>query len=306
MLAYNCPGGGCTRVLHFSNPNVTEVGQPTGIIDTAPNSAYNALSLNNSRTATANWRDSPSEAPFGTVDTPADGASGLAGAVPVTGWALDDVEVTKVEIWRDPVGGETPAANGKIYIGDATFVRGARPDVESAYPGYPNADRGGWGLLVLTNFLPGSGNGTFTLHAYASDGDSQATLLGSKTVTVDNASSTKPFGTLDTPAPGATVSGNAYLVWGWGLTPMPAAIPTDGTTIWVWVDGVAQGHPVYDLYRSDIATLFPGYANSDGAVGYFVLDTTALANGIHTISWSITDDLGRADGVGSRYFWVSN
>ena len=31
--------------------------------------------------------------PFGVVDTPVDGSTGVTGAVPFTGWALDDVEV---------------------------------------------------------------------------------------------------------------------------------------------------------------------------------------------------------------------
>ena len=160
--------------------------------------------------------------------------------------------------------------------------------------------------MILTNFLPNQGNGTFRLHAYAWDADGQTTLLGSKQITVDNANSTLPFGTLDTPGQGQTVSGSAYQVWGWALTPQPGVIPLDGSTIWVWVDGVPLGHPVYNLYRADIATLFPGYANSNGAVGLFVLDTTTLANGLHTIAWSVTDDLGRAEGIGSRYFWVQN
>jgi hypothetical protein len=125
-------------------------------------------------------------------------------------------------------------------------------------------------------------------------------------VSASNATATKPFGTIDTPGQGQTVSGAAYVVFGWTLTPLPGAIPKNGSTIQVFVDGAPVGQPVYDQYRADIATLFPGYANSDGAVGYFVLDTTALANGLHTIAWSVTDDLGRADGIGSRYFWVQN
>ena len=94
--------------------------------------------------------------------------------------------------------------------------------------------------------------------------------------------------------------------FGWALTPSPGAIATDGSTLWVYVDSVPVGHPVYNNYRSDIATLFPGYANSNGAIGYYILDTTTLANGIHTIAWSVTDNLGRVTGVGSRYFWVLN
>jgi hypothetical protein len=41
-------------------------------------------------------------------------------------------------------------------------------------------------------------------------------------------------------------------------------------------------------------------------VGYRVIDATALANGLHTLAWVVTDDQGRADGIGSRYFWVQN
>ena len=160
--------------------------------------------------------------------------------------------------------------------------------------------------MLLTNMLPGGGNGSLVLHAYATDADGHRTLLGSRTLACANAAATKPFGTIDTPGQGQTVSGNGYVVFAWALTPQAGAIPTDGSTIQVYVDGAALGHPVYNQYRSDIATLFPGYANTDGAVGYFVLDTNALTNGIHTIAWSVMDDLGRADGIGSRYFWVQN
>ncbi|MCP4707754.1 MAG: hypothetical protein GY869_03945, partial [Planctomycetes bacterium] len=105
---------------------------------------------------------------------------------------------------------------------------------------------------------------------------------------------------------GGTASGTDYINWGWVLTPQPNTIPTDGSTIKVWVDGVNVGHPVYNLYRADIATLFPGYNNSGGAVGYFTLDTTTYANGVHTIQWTATDDDGNSDGIGSRYFNIQN
>jgi ELWxxDGT repeat protein len=248
----------------------------------------------------------PSAAPFGFLDTPSNGATGVTGAVPVTGWALDDVEVTKVEVYRDLVAGETPTPGGSVYVGDGTFVSGARPDISRLFPDYPWSQRAGWGYMFLTNMLPGQGNGPFTLYAYAHDPEGHVTLLGSRAITCTNAAATRPFGTIDTPAQGHSVSGSAYNVFGWALTPQPGTIPTDGSTLQVYVDGVPLGHPTYDLYRSDIATLFPGYANSDGAVGLFVLDTTTLSNGIHTIAWAVTDDLGRSDGIGSRYFWVQN
>jgi hypothetical protein len=43
-----------------------------------------------------------------------------------------------------------------------------------------------------------------------------------------------------------------------------------------------------------------------GAIGVFNLDTTTLANGLHTLAWGVTDNQGRVDGIGSRYFTIQN
>jgi hypothetical protein len=173
--------------------------------------------------------------------------------------------------------------------------------------------RAGWGYMLLTNFLPhasggspGGGNGIFTLHVLATNKTGQIMELGTKTIIVDNAHASKPFGTIDTPGQGATVAGNAYVNFGWALTQNPNCIASNGSTINVYVDGLAMGHPVYNQSRSDIASLFPGLCNTNGAVGFFYIDTTTLANGVHTISWAATDNAGHSDGLGSRYFTVAN
>jgi len=243
-----------------------------------------------------------SSEPFGDFATPVNNST-VCSSIPVTGWVLDDVEVTSIGIYRDPVPGEGTAL---IYIGDAVFVEGARPDVEQAYQDYPLAYFAGWGYMMLTNFLPNSGNGTFTIYAKAVDREGHEVTLGQKTIICDNAHAVKPFGAIDTPIQGGTSSGNSFVNWGWILTPQPNAIPTDGSTINVIVDGVSIGHPSYNNYRADIANKFPGYVNSNGAVGYFSLDTTAYENGVHSISWTASDDAGNTDGIGSRYFTIQN
>jgi len=251
---------------------------------------------------------SSGSSPFGVFDIPATGST-VRGSIAVSGWALDDVGMAKVEIRRNPVSGdpaEAIGADGLIYIGDAVFVDGARPDVETAFPGYPLNSRGGWGYMMLTYGLPGQGNGTVTLHAVAWDVDGHRVDLGTKTITADNVNHTKPFGTIDTPGQGGTAYGSGYINFGWALTPPPASIPTDGSTISVWVDGVFKGHPVYNQYRADIATSFPGYANKDGAVGYYYLNTTGYANGAHQIGWTVNDSTGAGDGIGSRFFTIFN
>jgi hypothetical protein len=166
--------------------------------------------------------------------------------------------------------------------------------------------RAGWGYMMLTNFLPNGGNGTFNIHAIALDAEGQQVTLGTKTIIVDNANAVKPFGAIDTPTQGGTAAGSGFVNWGWVLTPQPNSIPTNGAAINVWVDGVNLGHPTYHINRSDIAQLFPGYNNSSGAAGYFILDTTAYANGVYTIQWTATDDAGNTDGIGSRYFTIQN
>ena len=271
-----------------------------------------AGAANSPQQVQVNVSSAPPSAPYGRFDSPTNNTTGIAGAVPVTGWALDSLEVTNVGVWREPIGGESPGPNGLIFIGDAVLVPGARPDVETAFPSAPWNYRGGWGYMLLTNFLPnnggaaGSGNGTYNLHAIAVNKSGISQDLGTRTITVSNAQASKPFGTIDTPGQGGTASGNAFLNFGWALTQNPRAIATDGSTITVFVDGVAAGHPVYNQFRSDIATLFPGLANSNGAIGFFYIDTTALTNGMHTISWVVYDNAGHGDGIGSRYFTVLN
>lgn len=256
--------------------------------------------------------------PFGFVDTPSAGAS-VAGAVTVTGWALSEAGVVRVAVYRDPAGAEIRP----VWIGDASFVEGARPDVATAYPTLPGNTRAGWGLSVLTNLLPNAGNGPITFHTYALDANGNSTLLGSRTVMGVNQASVLPFGTLDTPGQGEPVAGT-ITVFGWVLTPGPNVIATDGSTIDVLVDGIVVGHPTYNQCRGtngtnlpapgacndDIATAFGlryrNIAEGSGAIGSFELDTMTLTNGIHTLEWRVTDSAGNVQGIGSRYFYVQN
>jgi hypothetical protein len=83
VMAYNCPVN-CTRILHFSNPNVTYGGRVTGISEASPSSAYNALSLNNTRVTVANWR--VASTPQVAVVTPNGGETWVAGSVRTISW----------------------------------------------------------------------------------------------------------------------------------------------------------------------------------------------------------------------------
>jgi len=237
------------------------------------------------------------EYPFGDYATPATGST-VSGSIAITGWALDDVCMDSVKIYRQI------NTNGDLaYIGDALFVEGARPDVELAYPSNPGNTKAGWGYMMLTNTLP---DGQYVIKAIAKDNTGKETVLGSKTITIDNAHSKLPFGALDAPAPGGTASGKNYRNYGWALTPQPNTIPTNGSTIYVYIDGLFIGKANYNIYRADIAGIFPNYQNSNGAFAYLDFDTSYFSNGLHTINWNVTDNAGNIDGIGSRYFNILN
>jgi hypothetical protein len=251
--------------------------------------------------------------PFGAFDTPVNGTTGMQGSFAVTGWALDDTAINRVEIWRDRAPGETTPVypgpgpgTGKIFIANALFITGARPDVETAFASAPQANRAGWGYLLLSWGLFNQGNGPFTLYAFAFDQEGQFTTLGTKAITANNANANRPFGALDVPGLGDTKSGT-FFNFGWALTPnaTPSCVITNGNVFMAVDSGALQAVNYGDL-RPDIAAGFPGFSNSNNAGGAFALDTTTLTNGVHQIGWYVVDSCGRADGIGSRFFTVLN
>ena len=83
--------------------------------------------------------------PFGVIDSPLENSTGVTGAIPMTGWVLDDLEVAGVTICRAAAGGEVAPVDAncggaaQIFVGHGVFIEGARPDVQAAYPMYPAA-----------------------------------------------------------------------------------------------------------------------------------------------------------------------
>jgi hypothetical protein len=74
IMAYNCAGG-CPRVNYWSNPDVWYGGQPMGVVYTAPDSADNHLTLNNTALTVANFRASCSTPAAPSEPSPPDGGS---------------------------------------------------------------------------------------------------------------------------------------------------------------------------------------------------------------------------------------
>jgi hypothetical protein len=257
---------------------------------------------------------SPLNAPIGSFDTPASSTTGVQGSIALSGWALAPVAtdaIARVEIWRDVVAGDLAApyqgagpGNGKIFVANAPLVGGARPDIEAQFAGDPQAANAGWGALVFTRGLSSAGDGSYTLYAIAYDTAGRSAILGTTTITVDNAHATEPFGTIDTPSEGATVSGTISIA-GWVLTP-GATCTISSSGVSASIDSGPLVSVLYGQARPDIATAFPGFTNSDNAGGALALDTATLTNGNHQIAWSVTDSCGRQAWIGTRFLTVFN
>lgn len=284
-------GTGDAAVYISVVPTGLAVGDYSGVITISDSGASNSPQKVTVNLKIKNPEDD--QAPFGDMATPADGSK-VYGSIPVTGWALDDVEIKSIKLYYNVEG----------YIGNMLFVDGARPDVAAAYPNYPYYRRAGWGYLLLTNSLK---DGTYSLTVVAVDNSGKSTTFGPRKITIDNGHTHQPFGNIDTPASNGNASGAAYMNWGWALTPLPHMIPKDGSTIQVWVDanflGTLDG---YNGPNSAIKKLFPGLKNSDGPTGFFTLDTTQFVNGVHFMSWTVINDGGHKEGIGSRYFTIYN
>jgi hypothetical protein len=120
----------------------------------------------------------------------------------------------------------------------------------------------------------------------------------------------RPFGAIDTPEQGATVTGS-HNNFGWVLVRGPAvASPalSAGASVRVVIDGVVVGSPSGWTSRGDLTALFPAstYPGVSHALGVYTFNSAAYANGVHTIAWVVTANNGQADGIGSRFFTVVN
>ena len=161
--------------------------------------------------------------------------------------------------------------------------------------------------MVLTNMLPNQGNGTYRFFMYAQDREGHTTLLGTRTMTCENASATKPFGAIDTPTQGGVGVGCELCELRLGAD---AAAENDSDR---WLDDQRADRWRVDRDRATTTTSARTSSrcsqdsnNTNGAVGFRVIDTTTLTNGLHTISWTVVDNRGAIEGIGSRFFTVSN
>jgi hypothetical protein len=219
------------------------------------------------------------------LDQPADGAV-VTGIVEVSGWAIDDRGVSEID----------------LYV-DGAFVASAdlnipRYDVLQAYPwiaGTINA-RPGFSVSFTTGSLS---NGEHTLFLRISFSDASEGDFGHRTVTVDRQLNQTPFGEIDLPRPNQPMSG-VFPISGWALDDV-AVEDVD-----IEIDGAAWGETVMGIHRPDIYNRFPDVPGSEYAGWIYNINTTALTNGVHTLTVRLRDGDGATRVIGHRLVQVFN
>ena len=107
-----------------------------------------------------------------------------------------------------------------------------------------------------------------------------------------------PFGFLEVPVSGATISGDAASVGGWVVGTSPV------TDVQVVVDGAAIGAATYGIPRPDVPQ---GVAGQSVNAGFeYALDTTKLSNGAHNLTIKVTDTNGNIAIFPTCHVSVSN
>ena len=158
-LTVTPPSGTGSRVLTVSVQFVPGVSATTsGSITFAFTGAANVLAPVSVRLNVV--QNGTSGAPFGVVETPLNNSTGVTGSLAVTGWAHRR---------RRGHGGADSSRPGRRRSAGGAAVSSATPcswtervrtspspiRISRATP------RAGWGYMLLTNFLPNQGNGTF-------------------------------------------------------------------------------------------------------------------------------------------------
>jgi hypothetical protein len=210
------------------------------------------------------------------IDSPAPGLV-LSGIVNVTGWALDNTSVIGTAISSVQV-----KVDG-VVVGAATYGT-SRPDVCTAYAGRPGCPNVGFTYALNTATLfPG----THLLTVSATDSD---TNPDSGTWSVPFQVPPLPNVHIDSPADGATVSGNVAIA-GWAID-NTAAVGTAISSVLVLVDGVTVGAAIYGISRPDVCNAYPGRPGCPNVGFAYQLDTTSFSPGQHKITVTATNSAG--------------
>jgi beta-N-acetylglucosaminidase len=184
----------------------------------------------------------------------------VRGSISVNGWALNPSGIKSVNVLVDGV------LKGQAGLGYS------RPDVNAVFPGYPAGDKSGYGYILDTSSLS-AGLHTIQVQAIGNNGTKSVQNIPVKV----EAKPVLPIRmAVDNPSASSLVRGNVS-VNGWALN------PSGIKSVNILVDGVLRGQAGIGYERVDVNSVFPGYPGGDRSGYGYIVDTSTLSAGVHTI-----------------------
>jgi hypothetical protein len=226
----------------------------------------------------------PSNAITLSIDQPSAQSGPFSGSADFGGWAITTtVPISNIAVTIDGV------AYGSAIYG------GVRSDVCNSHPNRPNCPDVGWNFALDTTQLI---NGMHVLGITAYAGAGQFTSA-TRTFSVSNNPSASPviIG-IDSPSAQNEIVLGQTTFSGWAVD-----INSIVNQVKIAIDGVSAGTAVYGSSRPDVCAIYPDEAACPNVGWSFAVDTTRLANGIHTVTATA---IGTQQNTLSSQFTVAN
>ncbi|MBV8807462.1 MAG: hypothetical protein JO033_02210, partial [Acidobacteriaceae bacterium] len=221
------------------------------------------------------------------IDAPNANSAALSGMAAFGGWALADNSIVQ------SVGVDIDG----IPYGNAGYG-GNRPDVCAVYPGRAGCPNVGWNFLIdTTELFDGTHTVAITANSAGSQGYTTTQQFQVANMGTANNSTRVSIGI---PNPHNSALTGMAAIGGWAINDS-----TPITSIQVSVDSLLKGNAAYGGSRPDVCTVYPNRPSCPNVGWNYMLDTTQLANGVHTLEVTATSEAGQRATAGAT-FTVSN
>jgi hypothetical protein len=214
------------------------------------------------------------------IDTPNSHSSPFSGSVGFGGWVISSIAAIE----------RVSAAIDGVPAGNANYGA-SRPDVCRVFSGRAGCPNVGWNLAIDTTLLA---NGPHTLAVTATSSGGQSSTA---TATFSVSNSGPIIVDIDQPNPNSGIVSGTAAFGGWTLDTNGVAIQT----VKVLVDGVFIGLASYGGSRSDVCARFSSAGGCPDVGWNFLLDTTVLGNGTHTLEITAISTTGEQATAGNSF-----
>ena len=134
--------------------------------------------------------------PRGAVDFPAESDLEVNNAIDLQGWVSDHQQVRRVIIERERVDFDDVAplnSRGRIPVGEAAILAGARPDPPGTFQRFPHRCRLGWDFQLHREMVSSAEHFAVVVYAVAENVAGHTADIGQRTFTFTYERSAKPY-----------------------------------------------------------------------------------------------------------------